>query len=115
MKEYKRKFHAILSGIVEPLLQKVAPMLLLVAQKVNPPPSQDQTTMVASKTTLEVGNKSEVKKIVVYEELIFKTLKHLVAENSEVKERLKHQDKKTSKIEGLLGEILSRLSPPHKP
>lgn len=112
LKEAKRNFHVILSAIVEPLLQKVPPTLLLPASEVTPPPSPVPTTMVTSKTTLEVGSNSKVKKIVVSEEFIFKNLEHLVAENSEVKERIKHQDKKTSNIEGFLGEILSRLPPP---
>ena len=63
-------FHARLSGIVEPLFQNVHPTLLLPAPVVSPPPSPAQTTMVTSETTLEVGNNSEVKKTVVYEEFI---------------------------------------------
>lgn len=51
------------------------------------PPSPIQTTMVASKTTLDVGNNFGVKKIVVSEEFILKTLENLAAENSEVKVR----------------------------
>lgn len=63
------------------------------------PQSLVQTTLVASETTFEVGSVSEVKKTMVYEEYILKTLEHLAAENSEVK-------KMTSKIKRLLGEIL---------
>lgn len=80
-----------------------------------PPPSSAHTTMVASETTFEVGNNFGLKKTMVSEEFILKTLEHLETENSEFKERLKHQDDKTSKFEGLLGEILSRLPPPSKP
>lgn len=71
--------------------------------------------MIAFETTLEVGNNSGVKKTVISKEFILKTLEHLTTEYYEVKERLKHQDEKTLKIKGLLGEILSRLPPPHKP
>lgn len=70
MKEVKRNFHARLSGIVEPLLQKVPLTLLLHALVVTPPPSPAQTTMVAFETTLKVGNNSGLKKIMVSEELI---------------------------------------------
>lgn len=68
--------------------------------------------MIASETTLEVGNDPGVKKNMVSEEFIFKTWEHLTVENSIVKERLKYQNEKTSKIEWLLEEILSRLPPP---
>lgn len=71
--------------------------------------------MVAYEISLEVGSNYGLKKTVATEEFILKILEHLKAENSEVKKRLKHQDEKTSKIEGLLGEILSRLPPPHNP
>lgn len=90
LREAKRIFHAILSRIVEPLLQKVPPTLMLPAPVVTPPPSLDQNTMVAYEISLEVGNKSRLKKIVVTEEFIWKTLEHMTDGNSEVKERLKH-------------------------
>lgn len=77
-----------------------------------PTPSHVQTTLVASESTLEVGSISGVKKTMIYDEVIMKTFEHLEVENYEVKERLKRQDEKTSTIEGMVGMILSRLSPP---
>lgn len=65
--------------------------------------------MVASETTLKVGSDFGVKKTVVSGEFILKTLEHLADENSEVKERLKHQDEKTLKIKRFLEDILLRL------
>lgn len=90
MKETKRNFHARLSSIVEPLLHKVPPTLLLPAPEVIPPPSLVQTIMVTSETTLEVGSNPGVKKTLVLKEFILKTLEHLSVENYEVKERLKY-------------------------
>lgn len=87
-KEAKRKFHAILFGVVEPLLQKVPPIFLLLAQEMIPPPSPAQITLVSSETTLVVGSISGVKKTVIFDELIMKTLEHLGDENYEPKERL---------------------------
>lgn len=87
MKEVNRNFHARISGIVRPLLQKVPPTFLLAAPYMTPSPSPDQTSMVSYETTLEVGSNSGVKKNMVSEEFI---LEHLEAENFEVKERLKH-------------------------
>lgn len=111
LKEAGRNFHVRLSGIVETLLQKVPPMFLLPAAEVILPSSPPQTTLVSSETTLEVRSDFGVKKTVVFDEVIMKTLEYLVAENSDVKERLKRQDEKTLKIEGMFGLILSILPP----
>lgn len=64
-------------------------MFLLLAPEVIPPFSPDHTTLVAYETTLEAGSDFGVKKAVIPDEVIMKTLEHLAAENSEVKERLK--------------------------
>lgn len=112
LKEAKRNFHARLSGRVEPLLYKVPSMFLLPAPEVIPPPSSVQPTLVASETTLIARSGYGVKKTVISDEVIMKTLEHLEDENYEVKERLKQQDENTSTIEGMLGLILSRLPPP---
>lgn len=53
LKKAKRNFHARLSGIVEPLLQKVPSALLLPTLKVHSP---DQMTLVASEMNLEAGS-----------------------------------------------------------
>ena len=74
--EDKRNFHNRLSSIVEPLLQKVPPMLLLHASKVIIPRSPVHTTLFSSKMSLEDGSVSEVKKTVIYEEYIMKTWKN---------------------------------------
>lgn len=115
LKEAKRNFHAKVSGIVEPLLQKIPPTFLLPTLEVTSPHSPIQPTLVASETTLLAGSGYGVTKTKTYDEVIMKTLEHLEAENFEVKERLKQQGKKTSKIEGVLGLILSRLPPLLKP
>lgn len=107
-REEKRNFHTRLFSIVEPLLHNVPPTFLLPAQVMTPPPSPVQDPLVISEPTLKVRSVSGEKKTSISEEFILKALERLSAENSEVKER-------TSKLEGILGEILSRLPPPHKP
>lgn len=94
-------------------------MFLLPALKVIPHPSSDQMTLVASGTTLEAGGFYGAKKTVISEEIILKTLEDLKAENFVVVERLnnteemfKRRDEKTTRIEGMLGAILSRLPAP---
>lgn len=62
--------------------------------------------MVAYDISLEVRSISRLNNIVVTDAFNLKTLEQMTVESSEVKERLKHQGEKTSKIEGLLGEIL---------
>lgn len=108
LKEAKRNSHARLSSIVEPLLQKVPQTLLLSAPVMTPPPSPVQAPSVTSESTLEVGSVSGANKTLNCEEFILKALERLSTKNSEVKEM-------TSKLEGILGDILSRLSPPPKP
>lgn len=75
--------------------------------------------MATSDTTLEVASVSGVKKTLISKEIILKTLENLKDENSIVREKLdkkdemfKRQDEKTTRIEGMLEAILSRLSPP---
>lgn len=97
------------------MLHKVPPTFLLPSLEVIPPSSPVQTTLVASESTLKVGSVLGVKKIVISDEVIMKTLEHLEDENSEVKDGLKKQDEKTSKIKRMLGMILSRLSPLLRP
>lgn len=92
LKEAKRNFHAKLSGIVEPLLQKGPLMLLLPALEVISPPSSNHTTLVSSETTLEAGSVFGVKKTVIYEEIIMKDLEDLKAENYEVKVSLSNTE-----------------------
>lgn len=65
LKEAKKNFHVKLSGIVEPLLQKVPPTLMLLAPVVTLPPSPNQNIMVASEISLEVGSNSRFKKTMV--------------------------------------------------
>lgn len=115
LKEAKRNLHARLSSIIEYLMQKVPPTLLLLDLVMIPPPSTLQAPLVSSEPTLDVGSVSGSKKTLNSEEFILKTLELLIATNSEVNERLKHQDEKKSKMEGILEEILSRLPPPHNP
>ena len=86
LKEAKRNFYVILFGIIEPLLQKVPPTLLLPALVVTPPPSPAQTNLVASETSLEVGINSGLKNTMVKKKFILKILDHLKARNYEVKE-----------------------------
>lgn len=105
LKEAKRNFHTRLSGIVEPLLHKVPPTLLLPDPVVTPPPSPVQAPLVIFEPTLEAGSVSGDKKTLNSKEFILKALEHISAENLEVKER-------TSNLEGMLGEILLRLTPP---
>lgn len=62
---------------------------MLPASLVTPLHSPYQNTMVAYEITLEDGSNSGLKKTVVYEEFILKSLEHLEAKNSEVKEILK--------------------------
>lgn len=119
LKEAKRNFHARLSSIVEPLLQKVPPTPFLPVPEVIPPPSPEQMTLATSEMTPEVASVSRVKKTLVYEEIILKALEDLKVENHVVRNRLdkqvemfKFQIEKTIKIEGMHGVILSRL-PPH--
>lgn len=71
------KFHARLSGIIEPLLQKVPPTLLLPAPVVTSPPSPVHAPLVTSEPTLEVGSVFGAKKILNSEELILKALERL--------------------------------------
>lgn len=92
-------------------------MLLIPAPEVIPPPSPDHMALVASETTLEAGSVFGVKKTVISEEIIMNTLEDLKA-NFVVREWLnrtydmfKRQDEKTTRIEGMHGAILSRLSP----
>lgn len=112
-------FHAGFYGIVEPLLHKVPPTLLLPAPEVIPPPQPEQMTLDTYEKTLEVASSSGVKKSLVFEENILKTLEALKAENSAVRERMDRQDEMVksqvetnTKVEGMLGTILSRLPPP---
>lgn len=87
LKDAQRNFHAIFSHIVEPLLQKVPPTLLL---PVIPPPQPGQLALATS--TLQVKSGYRVKEILVYEEIILKNLEELKAENSAIRERLNKQD-----------------------
>lgn len=73
-----------------------------------PPSSPIQDPLVIFEPTIEVGSVSGEKKTSNSEEFILKALERLSVENSEVKER-------TSNLEGMLVEILSRLPPPPKP
>lgn len=122
LKDTQRNFHAKFSGIVEHLLQKVPPTLLLPAPEVIPLPQEtlyEQLTFITSEKTFEVGVVFEVAKTLVFEEVILKTLENLKSENVVAKERLDKQDEMFKaqdginvKIEGMLQAILSRL-PPH--
>lgn len=118
-KEAKRNLHARLSGIVEPLLQKVPPKFLLPFPEVTSLPSLEHITLVTYEMTLKCGSVSRVKQTMIYEKIIMETLEDLKADNFMVRERLsnreemfKRQDGKTTSIEGMLGAILSRFPPP---
>lgn len=89
MKEAKRNFHARLSSIVEPLLQKVSLSLLPSARVVTSPPSPVQSPLVASEPYLEVASVSGAKKTMVTDEFIMENFERLMVPNSEVKEQLK--------------------------
>lgn len=56
------------------------------------PPSSEHKTLVSSETTLEDGSVLGVKKTVIFEEIIMKTLEDLKAENIKVKERLNNAE-----------------------
>lgn len=89
LKEAKRNFHVRLSSMVEPLIQKVPPTLLLPAPVVTPPPSPVQAPLVAYEPSLEVASVSGAKKIVVTYEFIMENFERLTVENCELKEQLK--------------------------
>lgn len=119
LREAKKNFVVKLYSIVELVLHKVPLTLLLPSIEAIHPPSPDQMILVAFETTLKARSIYEVNTTVISEEITMKTLEDLKAENFVVKERLdkmdemfKRQDEKTTRIEGMLGAILSRLSPP---
>lgn len=64
-------FHARLYGIVEPLMQKVPPTLLLPAPVVTPTHSLVQAPLVTFEPTIEVGSVSGAKKTLNSEENSF--------------------------------------------
>lgn len=96
-------------------MQKVPHTLLLHAPFVTQPPSLVQAPLVASEPSLEVSSVSGAKKAMVTHEFILKNFKHLTVANSEVKEQLKLQGEKADKLTDILGNLLLRLPPPHKP
>lgn len=114
MKEAKRNFHARLSGIIKPLMQKVPLTLLFPAPAVTPPPSLVQAPLVAYERSLEVFSVSGAKKTVVTDKFILENFERLTIMNSEVKEQLKLQGEKTDKLKDMLGKLLSRMPTPHK-
>lgn len=63
LKEAQMNFHARFYGIVEPLLQKVPPTLLLPAPEVIPPPQPEQLTLATSEKSLEDGMVLELRRL----------------------------------------------------
>lgn len=114
LKEAKMNFHARISGIVEPLMQKVNPAFLLSTPVLTPPPSSVQASLVASESSLEVVSVSGAKKTMVTDEFILENFECLAVASSEVKEQLKLQSEKKNKLSNMLGQLLSRIPPPSK-
>lgn len=95
LKDTQRNFHAKFSGIVQPLLHKAPPTLLLPAPKMIPHTQEtlsEQLNLVSSNKTFEVGVVSIVVKTLISKEVILKILEELKVENDMVKERLDKQD-----------------------
>lgn len=102
LKEAKRNFHARLFGIVEPLLQKVPPAFLLPTTKFIPPHSLVPTTLVSYEWTLEDKSIFGVKKNIIFDQVIMKTLEHPATENYKVKERLSNRMRRHKRLKGCL-------------
>lgn len=120
LKDTQRNLHARFYGIVEPLLHKVHPTLLvhkwlLLVKKLN----LNNLLFVILEKTFEINSVSGVAKTLVSEEVILNTLEDLKDENVVVRERLdkheemfKEQARTNNKIKRIFHVILSRLPPP---